>query len=279
MVKEQYQEIMDRLLDLGEDYFLQYEDFRDEIHALGPKVMPHVLESALDEQFAFALDLLVTILADTGYPPAMPYFVAWLDHSNEEIRFASACALDAAAGEKFDVVHMIERGWVQHDKVAEAIPALKTWWREEGEANVPSEWEWYGQQVLKPKYTEREKLYNFIELNPTWAVLGSGVVLQPKEPLPRDQGIHIVGGTVQVKGEAEPRLAAIELDSNTGQIYKIFVKERGYWIEVSDKSTQVELKCHLVELPDELEEPVPDKTQHQEGWFSRIGRWLGKTDK
>jgi hypothetical protein len=238
MPQQEFQEIVKRLLCLGDQYIEQFDTIRDEIHALGPEVMELVLAFALQKRASDVLDLLVMVLADVGYPPAMPHFVQWLDHENEEVRFASACALDSLADEQFGILQMIEGGWVQHDHVQAAIPSIKLWWQREGQHRVVTEHKWLAEQAARPKYTDREKRYNFIEINPTWVMLGSGPVYQLKEsqPLPRDQGIHVVAGKVRLSGETDPREAAIELDSYQGKVFKAFVKEAGWWIDITDQA-------------------------------------------
>ncbi|MBN1179843.1 MAG: HEAT repeat domain-containing protein [Anaerolineae bacterium] len=230
-----FQSIVDRLYALGDGYVYEFEAFRDEILALGPGAMKAVLEEALSERATRVLDLFVTVLADSGYPSALPHFVDWLDHESDEVRFAAVCALDKAAGGRFAVGRMVERGWVQREKILALIPSVKAWWHEEGRHTVPSETDWHAEQAAKPTYTEREKWYNFVEINPMWVMLGSRRVFRAEKGflLPRNEGYHVVAGTVQVKGEAEPRLAAFEMDSYAGEIARVFVKERGWWIDVT----------------------------------------------
>jgi len=75
MIAQQFQDILDRLLTLGADYFSESETFRDDILALGPNVMEYVLKAATDPQTAPMHELFITVLADAQYPPAMPHFI------------------------------------------------------------------------------------------------------------------------------------------------------------------------------------------------------------
>jgi hypothetical protein len=109
-------------------YNEQYESLRDEILALGPDVLPHVLKAAKHPDPPYSLDLLMMVLADAHYRPALPAFVRWLDHPNEEVRFIAAWVLDDESGERFKTRDMIVRGHVQHDQVRAAIPKIKAWW-------------------------------------------------------------------------------------------------------------------------------------------------------
>jgi len=140
---------------------------------------------------------------------------------------------------------MIKGGWVQHDEVSKAIPAIKRWWYDEGQNAIPSVQAWRAQQESKPRYTEREKWYNFVEINPLWAMLGSGYVIPPKGRLPRNQGMHVVAGQAQIQGEDKPRPVAIELDSDAGKIRQVFVKENERWIDVTGRVAWVKPNLEL----------------------------------
>ena len=91
-------------------------------------MLPDVLAAAREEANEWVLDLLVTVLADRQYAPAYPDFVGWMDHHNEEVRFAAALTLDELAGKRFGVEKMIEGGWVQHDRVKAVVPRIRAWW-------------------------------------------------------------------------------------------------------------------------------------------------------
>lgn len=218
-----------------DDYFTSYEDLRDELIGLGPEAMPAVLNAARHNNDHFMMDLLVTVLVDVAYPPALPMMVEWLTHPNEEVRFAAAIALDHLAGGRFNIDSMIAGGWVQHDQIQAAVPQIREWYHNEGHRRVPSLTEWLARRAAMPTYTEQEKRYNFIEINPRWVILGNRDVFQPEPDyrLPRRQGVHIVGGMVKLEGDSVERPAVFEMDSESGGIQKVVVKENGRWLDVS----------------------------------------------
>ncbi|MDX1430625.1 MAG: hypothetical protein R3282_10065, partial [Rhodothermales bacterium] len=73
--------------------------------------------------------------------------------------------------------------------------------------------------------TAREKRYNFVEDNPFWVMQGDRIVQPPEAEyrLPRNKGIHVVGGRVRLRGESQERFAAFEVDSHDGEIIGVFV--------------------------------------------------------
>jgi hypothetical protein len=217
------------------EYFDQFETLRDELIALGPEAMPTILNVARNNNDHVMIDLLVTVLVDMAYPPAMPMMVEWLDHPNEEVRFAAAIALDMLAGGRFNINDMIVGGWVQHDQIQAIAPQIQEWYHSEGHKRLPSLTQWLAQRAAMPTYTEQEKRYNFIEMNPKWAMLGNGEVLQPEisYQLPRRQGVHIVGGVIRLHGDTADRDAVFEMESMQGIVQKVLIKENGRWLDIT----------------------------------------------
>jgi len=183
------------------------------------------------------------VLSDTLYPPAGPDFVHWLRHDNDEIRFASAMALDKLAGGRFEIDKMIDGGWVQHDKIRVITPKIEAWWREEEGQRERSHTAWLAEQERKRPLTEREKWFNFVEINPAWVKQGDGIVQHPVAGylMPRHKGIHTLAGTVRLPESEDPRFAAIEIDSADKAILSVNIKENGVWIDVHNIAEQVNL--------------------------------------
>lgn len=144
------QAIIERAKALPYDtYMIEFETLRDELNRLDPTAQATVLTAAREHGDHDIIDLLVTVLADNAYPPAMPMFVQWLDHPNDEVRFAAAIALDMVANGRFGIESMIEGGWVQHDQIRAVVPAMRAWWQEEGKEAVPTTAQWLAQQEAK----------------------------------------------------------------------------------------------------------------------------------
>lgn len=144
------QAIIERAKALPYDaYMVEFETLRDELNRLAPTAQATVLAAAREYGDHDIIDLLVTVLADNAYPPAMPMFVQWLDHPNDEVRFAAAIALDMVANGRFGIESMIEGGWVQHDQIRAAVPTMRAWWQEEGKEAVSTTAQWLAQQEAK----------------------------------------------------------------------------------------------------------------------------------
>jgi hypothetical protein len=217
-----------------DDYYDQFETLRDKLLGLGPEAMPVVLNAARQSSDKTMIDLLVTVLADVGYPPAMPMMVEWLAHPAEEVRFVAAFSLDTLSDGRFNIEGMIAGGWVQHDQIKATAPQIREWYHAEGHKRVPSLTEWLARRAAMPSYTEQEKQYNFIEVNPKWVMLGDGQLFQPDATyqLPRHQGIHVVGGLARLHGDTGNREAVFEMDSVQGAVLKVVMKENGRWLDV-----------------------------------------------
>ncbi|MCB9135697.1 MAG: hypothetical protein H6636_09740 [Anaerolineales bacterium] len=225
---------------LGENLPEQFETLREAFAALAPDAYPFIYTAAKTIQDPTILELLVTVLVDSAYPPAFPDFVTWLDHPNDEIRFFCASALDHIANNQFGIDQMIDRGWVQHDRIRAAIPAIKDWWARGGQNRVPTLAIWH-KQAAAPPLPDLHKWFNFVELNPWWVRFGDGVVA-PKEQgftLPRNQGTHIVGGQVWFP-HGEPVFGAFVMDSAMGWVSEVYVKEEEKWIEISVRMARAE---------------------------------------
>lgn len=218
----------------------QFETLRDQFAALGPDAFPKIHTAARDTQDSTILELLVTVLVDSAYPPAFPDFVTWLDHPNDEIRYFCASALDAIADKQFGIDQMIDRGWVQHDRIRAAIPAIKEWWARGGMNQVPSLANWH-KKASAPPIPDQHKWFNFVELNPWWVKFGDGEVAQKTAgfTLPRNRGTHIVGGQVWFP-QGEPVFGAFVMDSDLGWVSGVYVKEEGQWNEVGGRVARAE---------------------------------------
>lgn len=122
-----------------------FEGARDALHDLGPRAKRQVLDAAVDPRWAECLDLLVMVLADDGYPPALPRMREWIEHDNiEGVALPAASALDAAGGGKFKVERFWSGDW---QGLPETLKALAAWW-DTGVA-VPTEAEWLEQKLRR----------------------------------------------------------------------------------------------------------------------------------
>jgi hypothetical protein len=123
-----------------------FEDARDELHALGPAAMREVLDVALARGNGDELGLLVMALSDVLYPPAMPAMREWLEHADiEQIALPAASALDRAAGGRFEVDRYWAGDWTG---IRETFAELAAWW-DAGEVVLPSEAEWLAERTRK----------------------------------------------------------------------------------------------------------------------------------
>lgn len=233
-------DLLDHARALGDRLPEEMETLRDQFAALGPDAFPALHTAARTTQDPALLELLVMVLVDSAYPPAFPDFVTWLAHPNDEIRYFCASALDAIADQQFGIDQMIDRGWVQHDKIRAVIPSIKDWWARGGMNRVPTLATWH-KQASAPPIPDLHKWFNFVELNPWWVRLGDGVVAQKERgfTLPRNQGTHIVGGQVWF-ADAGPVFAAFVMDSTLGWVSGVYVKEDGKWNGVSERMTRAE---------------------------------------
>jgi hypothetical protein len=225
---------------LGDKFYEEFENLRDAFHALGPDAFPRIHQEAQNTTDSEILELLVVVLVESAYPPAFPDFISWLEHPNDEIRYYCASALDQIAEKRFRIDKMIEGGWVQHDKIRAAIPAIKDWWASGGMHHVPTLANWR-KKADAPPIPDLHKWFNFVELNPWWIKFGDGVVDQKERGyrLPRKQGTHIVGGQAWFP-HAEPVFAAFVMDSDLAWVSGVFVKEAGKWVEVSERMSRSE---------------------------------------
>ena len=221
----------------------EFETMRDWMLELGPRVAPDILQAAREPKHRPILELLVYALADLSYAPAFPDFINWLSHENGEIVFISAYQLDKMAKGRFEIEKMIKGGWVQHDQIRAVVPKIEAWWEAEGKDALPTHEAWLAERERKRPLTEREKWFNFVERNPAWVKQGDGIVQHPIEgyKMPRHKGIHTLGGTVQLASSAEPRFAAIEVDSADEAILSVNIREDGVWIDVRNVVKQVSL--------------------------------------
>lgn len=226
-----------------DQFMASFETLRDWLAEIGPQVVPEIVTAARQPKHRPILELLVYVLSDYLYPPAAPDFVRWLSHENDEILFASAIALDKLANGRFGIEKMIEGGWVQYDKIRATAPHIEAWWDGEGSQKQRSHTAWLAEQERKRPLTEREKWFNFVELNRTWVKQGDGIVQHPVKgyEMPRNKGIHTLAGSARLNREEKARFAAIEVDSADGAILSVNIKEDGVWIDVRNIVEQVEL--------------------------------------
>lgn len=123
---------------------MDFEDARDALHALGPQAASSILAEAerADER---VLPVLVMVLADTVYPPALPAMRRWLAHEDEEgVVGPAVYALNQATGATVDVdaIHGDRRA------LAAAVEAVAARW-DAGENHAPSAAAWLDAQLAK----------------------------------------------------------------------------------------------------------------------------------
>ena len=123
---------------------LDFESARDGLHALDPSAMREVLSLAIERDTP-GRDLLVMVLADVQYPPALPHLRAWIDDDDlEGIALPAASGLDLVAGKRFRV----GRFWSgDQGELPATLDALAAWW--DAGVAVASEQEWLAAQRAK----------------------------------------------------------------------------------------------------------------------------------
>lgn len=131
--------ILQEARDKGDNWHDYYKTYRDQLHGAGISIYPCILFYAQKDEHKEFLDLLVMVLADVLYPPAVDFFFRWLDNPDKYIRFISACTLDDILGKPFNIGNMINKGWVQYEKLDRTIPNLKKKWKEEGHKHLKGE--------------------------------------------------------------------------------------------------------------------------------------------
>ena len=133
--------ILDHYLDGGD-----FENARDALHALGPTAMSEVLAVATTHPAPRGLELLVMVLADKSYPPALGAFRRWLDHPDlENIAYPAATALAKYADEQFDTEDLYDLSVPAAKRLLREIAA---WW-DAGGHHIPTEAEWFAQQAAE----------------------------------------------------------------------------------------------------------------------------------
>ncbi|MEO1267765.1 MAG: hypothetical protein AAFX99_06680 [Myxococcota bacterium] len=218
------------------------EDFdvlRERLQALGSTAMPGLLEAAQQEDYRPLQPVLLHVLLDALYPPAMPLLVdRMVTHEDPFVRFDIAQGLDRLAGYPFDVAEMVDDGWIQHDEVDRAADKLKHWWQEEGRLEMPTLEQWQAAQQAEPteRRSPREEVFGFVFQQPGWVVLEDGRVLQPRGPLPRHAGVYVVAGTALLNSDSEPSRVVLELDSS-GQDTTIWAWKHHGWHNVTPGAT------------------------------------------
>lgn len=258
MIEKRFQDILQRLYADGDKYRWQESLYRGEILALMPDVMGHVLKEACEDRAAPILELLVKLLAETHYPPALPHFVRWLYHPDPDIRLTAAKAIDVAAKKRFAVDTIkTDNG----EALQKLIPQLRAWWETTGQNEAIDLEAWRAKHTTKPTYTQRERWFNFVTINRRWALLGNDIFLRPRAKLPRQQGIHLVGATAHFPVTKRSHAAAVEIDSDTGKILAINIKDHtGRWRNIAADSPELKLNFLLEDAP---ESPTVTPTEGQ----------------
>ncbi|MCA9658502.1 MAG: hypothetical protein KC486_09165 [Myxococcales bacterium] len=130
---------------------MDFEDARDALHALGPEAAAAILKEA-GRADARVLPVLVMVLADTVYPPALPAMRQWLDHEDEEGVVGPAIyALNQATAAKLDV----DAIYGHRRALAAAAEQLAARW-DAGENHAPSEEAWLAAQLAKRRAAVEE---------------------------------------------------------------------------------------------------------------------------
>ena len=133
--------ILDHYLDGGD-----FENARDALHKLGPTAMFEVLAVATTHPAPRGFELLVMVLADKSYPPALGAFRRWLDHPDlENIAYPAAAALAKHADEQFDTEGLYNLPVPAAKRLLREIAA---WW-DAGGHHIPTEAEWFAQQAAE----------------------------------------------------------------------------------------------------------------------------------
>lgn len=126
-----FQAVWDKAQAIPESEFYQhFESLRDEVGVLGEPAMAAVLREARREPPQHLLEWLVYLLSDAAYRPALPDYLRWLEHENDEICFAAAVTVDNLADGRFGIQELIAEGWVPYDKIRARAPAMQQWGRE-----------------------------------------------------------------------------------------------------------------------------------------------------
>lgn len=228
--------VISAIISLGEAWEEDFENFRDELHEIPPEHMSEVMDWATESHPAQLL--FATVLADVAYPPAVPLFLAWLDTGDDDVKFAAVCALDSFADGQYESDRAIVDSFINAKVLDEVANEIKVGWKN-SPPSLPTFEEWSDQFASQPKYTETEKLFNLIELNPEWVVLGDGSVLQPNGPLPANQGTHLLSGTAVCAESATPNLVVLAVDSSTGVVTRVSQKRDNQWRDVTAVATSV----------------------------------------
>lgn len=114
-----------------------FEDAREALLALGPERSNELLEAALDPDWEDVLGVLVMVLADTGYPPALPHMRAWMFVDDEDTAMSAVVGLDAAVGSPLDA----DRIYGDFGSFPTIRDELARRW-DAGELQAPSEEDW-----------------------------------------------------------------------------------------------------------------------------------------
>ncbi len=209
----------------------QYENLRDQLAALrDPK---RILLAARAPCAPHLTDLFATVLADAAYADAMPWMVELLDHTDPQVRFVAAMALDALAQGKFGIETKIVGGWVQHDAIAAEIPAIRAWWTKEGASAAADLARKQERSPAPPPASDHDKRCNFLALNPNWAILSTGEYLPPDAHngnIPIQGTQHLVGGWIHEAGGQTKVFAVFAMDTRAEDALGAWVKGKSQWI-------------------------------------------------
>lgn len=128
----EFQAIWARAQAIPEDeFFRHFESLRDEALALGEPAMAAVLQEARRDPPGHLLEWLVYLLSDRTYRPALPDYIRWLEHENDEVCFAAAVTVDNMANGRFGLQELIAEGWAPYDQIRARAPAMQQWGREQ----------------------------------------------------------------------------------------------------------------------------------------------------
>jgi hypothetical protein len=112
----------------------------------GVSAMSDVLAAASTHPPPRGFELLVMVLADKSYPPALGAFRRWLDHPDlENIAYPAAAALAKHANEQFDTDDLYNLPVPAAKRLLHEIAA---WW-DAGSHHIPTEAEWLAQQAAE----------------------------------------------------------------------------------------------------------------------------------
>ena len=88
-----------------------------------PSMVDGIFECCTNQTMLFCL---VRVLGQSGYTPALPQMVQWLDNQSRRVRFAAAVTLNLVADDRFGILDME----LESNEIDDVIPLIKTWWNQ-----------------------------------------------------------------------------------------------------------------------------------------------------